>query len=156
LPAIACSEANTKKRKQFASAISVGVLMLAVLVTGCSGEATDELLTDAQPVTITVGDSLSFEPVALNVQAGRPVLLTVKNVGNTDHDFTIVGMPASNVKNEIKGGHGHAALGAIVGHPNTKGEVTIRFTPTKSGMYEFYCSVTGHKQAGMVGMITVT
>lgn len=142
-----------------ARSISIILVALAsLLAAGCSGNgaADDKAPADAQRLEITVGDALLFEPVSLSVQAGRPVLLTIKSVGATDHDFTVVGMPARGVKNEIKGGHGHGAPGAIVGHPNTKGEVTIRFTPTQSGVYEFYCSVTGHKEAGMLGTITVT
>jgi uncharacterized cupredoxin-like copper-binding protein len=32
---------------------------------------------------------------------------------------------------------------------------TLTFTPTKPGQYKFYCTVAGHKEAGMVGVLTV-
>ncbi len=32
---------------------------------------------------------------------------------------------------------------------------TLTFTPTKPGQYEFYCTVAGHKEAGIVGVLTV-
>ena len=43
----------------------------------------------------------------------------------------------------------HVAAGA-------GGKGTLTFTPSKPGTYEFYCTVAGHKEAGMVGILTVT
>ena len=33
---------------------------------------------------------------------------------------------------------------------------TVLFTPTQIGEYEFECTIPGHKEAGMVGRVTVT
>jgi uncharacterized cupredoxin-like copper-binding protein len=41
----------------------------------------------------------------------------------------------------------------VAAEPGATGHMT--FTPTKSGTYEFYCTVPGHKDAGMVGTMTV-
>ncbi|MBI5715993.1 MAG: cupredoxin domain-containing protein, partial [Chloroflexi bacterium] len=32
---------------------------------------------------------------------------------------------------------------------------TLEFTPTKAGTYEFFCTVAGHKEAGMKGTLVV-
>jgi len=37
----------------------------------------------------------------------------------------------------------------------TGGNGTLTFTPSKPGTYAFYCTVAGHKEAGMVGTLTV-
>jgi uncharacterized cupredoxin-like copper-binding protein len=133
------------------------VLVVLGLIVGACASAGDQdaIPADAQPLTVSFGDSLAFEPPTLTVQVGRPVVLTVKNLGNTDHDFSIRDMPAKDITSRIEGSHGHGGTGMIVGHPKANSEVTVRFTPTAAGTYEFYCSVTGHRDAGMKGSITV-
>jgi uncharacterized cupredoxin-like copper-binding protein len=115
----------------------------------------DAMAADAQRLTVTLGDTLRFDQPAFTVNAGRPVVITVRNVGSTNHDFVIPSMPAEDVVIRNEGGHTHGDGTAIVGHPRVNGEVTVQFTPTQPGTYEFYCSVTGHKEAGMTGTIIV-
>ncbi len=136
----------------------VVVTLPLILGVSCvrAGDAADEETAGAQRLTVTVGDSLAFDPPTLTVTAGKPVILTIRNIGNTDHDWTITGLPARDIKSAVQAGHGHPRTGEIVGHPKPKGEVTIRFTPTQPGTYEFYCSVPGHRQAGMQGLLQVT
>jgi len=66
--------------------------------------------------------------------------------------------PAIGRQSDIKAGHGHigTAAGAVVGHPKTGSAVTVQFNATTPGVYEFYCSIAGHRDAGMKGTITVT
>jgi uncharacterized cupredoxin-like copper-binding protein len=146
------------RRTTLLSAITLPAIVLAGAVlafTAFSGDDGAATAADTLRLTVTVGDSLTFDSPSLTVQAGRRVLVTVRNVGATDHDFVIASMPARDVvvKNEV--GHSHGDGTTIVGHPKQKGEVTIQFTPAEPGAYEFYCSVTGHKEAGMTGAITV-
>ena len=42
---------------------------------------------------------------------------------------------------------------AVAAGPAGQGKLT--FTPSKAGTYEFFCTVAGHKEAGMVGTLTV-
>jgi uncharacterized cupredoxin-like copper-binding protein len=134
----------------------IGLVFVAALGVACSsGDDKDATPANAQHLTVSFGDSLEFAPPTLTVQAGRPVVLTVRNTGNTDHDFAVRDMPAKDVTSKVEGGHGHGGPGLVVGHPKAKGKVTVRFTPTTPGTYEFFCSVTGHRDAGMKGLITV-
>ena len=34
--------------------------------------------------------------------------------------------------------------------------LNVEFTPSTPGEYEFFCTVAGHKEAGMVGTLIVT
>ena len=33
---------------------------------------------------------------------------------------------------------------------------TLEFTPMEAGTYEFYCTVTRHREAGLIGTLIVT
>jgi len=59
---------------------------------------------------------------------------------------------------EASGGEGSHAPGDAAMHAHTAaGEtVTVTFTPTEPGTYEFYCTVPGHREAGMIGTLVVT
>ncbi len=82
------------------------------------------------------------------------------NEGTLEHDFSILEMPmatmgATAVPME---GHDMTAMGeeAQLHMAVTMGTGSaIEFTPTKPGTYEFFCTVAGHKEAGMVGTLVV-
>jgi uncharacterized cupredoxin-like copper-binding protein len=153
---------NKRTRLLGAAAIpAVALAAVAIVLRTSSGSADpaqarhDAIAADAQQLTVTVGDSLSFDRPTLIVEAGRPVVVTVRNQSMTEHDFVIPSMPAQDVVVRFEGGHSHGDGTAIVGHPQTKGEVRVQFTPTEPGTYEFYCSLPGHREAGMTGTVTV-
>ena len=97
-----------------------------------------------QKVEIVV-DSYSFNPDHFTVTAGKPVELTLRSVTSViPHNFTIDD-PASG-------------LSVDVAVPAGK-DVTVTFTPLKTGKFPFYCNKKGmfgsHKKKGMVGTIEV-
>lgn len=135
---------------------AAALVIAAALIAGCGGGVGQAGAADtgpAQQLTVTLTE-LKFEPSNFTVQAGRPVEVKVQNRGTMEHDFTIGGMPASDVKNAV-GAHAHRA-GEIAGHAMAGHDATIRFTPTTPGRYGIYCSLPGHKEAGMIGFLTVT
>ena len=79
---------------------------------------------------------LSFQPDTLEIPASGTTEIIVHNAGRVVHNFTI------------------DALGVqVVVSPGGTGEATI--VAPAPGVYQFYCSVSGHKEAGMVGTLTV-
>lgn len=114
-----------------------------------------------QPVELVMTD-FAFRPASFEVRAGVPVVLTLVNEGTLEHDFSILEIPveAATAAEESSGEHDmqmstmavepqlHAS--ALAGASNT-----LTFTPTKPGTYDFFCTVPGHKEAGMVGTLTV-
>lgn len=86
-------------------------------------------------VTVTVKE-FAFDPKEIKLEAGNAVTIVLKNVGAVEHDFTVDG-PGFKVK----------AL-------PTKTE-QAQLTIPAAGSYVFYCSVPGHRQAGMEGTVTV-
>jgi len=83
-----------------------------------------------------VGDAFTFTPTAITVAAGEDVTiaLTAEDIG---HDIYVKGI-------------GHV-VHADAGETATGG---IRLD--QPGTYKFWCTVSGHKKAGMTGTITVT
>lgn len=53
------------------------------------------------------------------------------------------------------GSHTHEDAAVHV-HTGGGEEVTVTFTPTEPGVYEFYCSVPGHREEGMIGTLIVS
>lgn len=98
-----------------------------------------------------------FDPASIEVTAGRPVKITLVNGGGLDHEWSIPKIPATGIKAPPK------VLGHVFGGKNLDLELfamagasaDLEFTPTAPGKYDFFCSVEGHKEAGMVGTLIV-
>ena len=96
-----------------------------------------------QHVEIT-GGSYYFDPNYIVVKVNVPVELLVKKEGYTPHDI-VVKAPEAGIDFE---------------QSLDRTAKSIKFTPTKPGKYEMYCSkklpfVKSHKDRGMDGMIEV-
>jgi plastocyanin len=81
-------------------------------------------------------NGLSFVPNKLSVKRGEKVSITFKNTGGT-HDLVIDEL---NVKSDLI---------------NSGEETTVEFLADKAGEFIYYCSVSGHRSAGMWGTLTV-
>lgn len=112
-----------------------------------------------QSLTIRATD-LSFDPSEVHLKAGAPVVLKLVNDGAILHDITIEGINATDdvVEPQAEQGHGHSMTmmkPATVHLAAESGEsIGVTFTP-RAGTFEFYCSVAGHREAGMHGKIVV-
>ena len=132
-----------------------GLVTTVVLVAGCTdSDGAGAPSGEVQRTTVEMSE-LKYEPAHLSVKAGRPVEVTIRNVGTTDHDFVVAGLRAKDIK-RVTGGHGgHGGGDEIVGHAKPEQAVTVRFTPLQTGDFEIFCSLPGHKEGGMVGVLTV-
>lgn len=102
------------------------------------------------------GNEFRFEPATLTLKRGQRVRITLENTGAQVHDLSS-DAPARQIVERSAGEHAHsqeqvARLHVVVG-PGASG--TLTFTPTENGTFPFWCSVSGHREAGMVGTITV-
>ena len=114
-----------------------------------------------QEVTIEAKD-IAYGTATVEVVAGQPVRLTLKDTGTLDHDLSIMEIPlVINAEAQPMAGHDMSGMGGTDAEPQLHvaamagGSNTIEFTPTKPGTYEFFCAVAGHKEAGMVGKLLV-
>ena len=89
----------------------------------------------AQAPTVNLED-IQFDPTAITVAANTATTITLVNKGATAHTFDI---------DELNVHSGEIQPGATA-------SVTINAAP---GQYQYYCAIPGHKEAGMVGTLTV-
>ena len=129
--------------------------LLALVAAGCSdSDGAGTAAGEVQRITVEMSE-LKYEPMRLSVKAGQPAEVTVRNVGTADHDFVVAGLPAKDVKRVTAGHGGHGGGDEIVGHARPGQAVTVRFTPLRTGDFDIFCSLPGHREGGMVGVLTV-
>ena len=91
-----------------------------------------------------VATDLKFTPATLQAKVGQAVKVTLDNRGVIEHDLTFPAIPSDKPAGSLK----------TVAKPGQT--TTLEFTPTKSGAYEYVCTIPGHKEAGMKGTMTVS
>lgn len=98
----------------------------------------------ARPTTTTLAlaanpeGQLSYNTKQLSAKAG-PVTITMANMSPVEHNVTVA--------------QGSTVLGATPTFQGGSRSLTLKLKP---GTYTFYCSVPGHRQAGMEGTLTVS
>jgi plastocyanin len=98
----------------------------------------------ARPTTTTLAlaanpeGQLSYSTKQLSAKAG-PVTITMTNMSPVEHNVTVA--------------QGSTVIGAT---PTFQGGSRSLSLKLKPGTYTFYCSVPGHRQAGMEGTLTVS
>ncbi len=131
-------------------------LLAILVVSGCVGQygkpTTPTPIEEVQPTTpteqvqstgevkefIVEGSEFKFSPAAITVSKGDSVKVTFKNVGSTGHNFVV----------------GDLGVSTSVISPGTT--ETVDFIASRSGTFAFYCSVPGHRAAGMEGQVVIS
>lgn len=96
-------------------------------LTNQSGEARE---------IVVVGKNMSFSPSSITVKKGERVRITFQNIEGT-HDFKL---------DEFRVGTRRIKAGQ---------RESVEFIADKVGIFEFYCSVIGHRFLGMKGILVV-
>jgi uncharacterized cupredoxin-like copper-binding protein len=134
------------------------ILLIAaslILLSACAAQMS-KLSTD---ITVEMTD-FAYSSPAITIPAGEPVTLTIKNVGQAEHDFVVEAIDATTKVIQDNGSNAHHAHGSeqnydlhISARP---GEASIiEFTAWEPGTYKVFCTVEGHEEAGMIGELTV-
>ena len=131
------------------------VVVSLVLLSACSAQQSKP----ATEVTVEMTD-FAYSPSSITVAAGQPVTLTVENIGNIEHDFVVQKIDATTEVIQDSGSDAHHAHGEEQNYDlhvsAGAGETSIlQLTVSEPGTYEIFCSVEGHKEAGMIGELTV-
>jgi plastocyanin len=156
-------------RSRFTSKVAPAALVagLLMLLAGCGGSsgsssstaatsstpastpATTPSTTSSTPATgASEGQKLSLEADSGGQLSYNPTSLSAK-AGAVSIDFTNASPVGHNVTVESSSGETVGATPTFQGGSKT---VTLNLKP---GTYKFFCSVPGHRQAGMEGTLTV-
>lgn len=116
---------------------------LAVLAMSVAACATDPAPAPepGADLVVTGTDALTFDPDVFRVRVGAQVTLEFTSEETINHTFTVEGADEGGTDLQVAA----AAPGETV---------TTTFTIAEPGTFEVFCSVPGHREAGMVGVLT--
>jgi plastocyanin len=118
------------------SSDSMGMSERSGMHDGTNGmEPNNTVVAGAREIPVEAG-ALSFAPKRLQFSAGEDVTMVLTST-DIAHDLYVDGV-------------GHVVHAGA--RKTAKGGLMIE----KAGTYKFWCTVTGHKAGGMVGIVTVT
>ena len=122
----------------------LAITLISAVLAACAGPsaaapASTKPASGPQAVEVKTTDALRFDPATITVKKGTPVRVTLTNNTVVEHDWVVDNLDGKKVQI-------HAA---------PKASATVDFTPTAAGSYEFYCSIPGHREAGMKGTLIV-
>lgn len=92
-----------------------------------------------------------YNPVEFKIKNEQQVTINFKNTGAVEHDIQIDGLEAEIINMES---HRHGAEGIHI-HAMPGEQSSITFKALKTGVFEYYCTLPGHKESGMIGSISV-
>lgn len=102
------------------------------------------------------GAKMFFEPKNLSLKAGTPYVLELVNVGKVKHEYaaeeffpTAAFRKAEDAIGEYKAPRLNEAE-VLPGQ-----QMDLYLIPTKAGTFTIVCEIAGHREAGMIGTITV-
>jgi uncharacterized cupredoxin-like copper-binding protein len=112
----------------------VGAVVFGTVARTSMPAATDPVMASAE-AEIVVAEDILFTEAPGEVPSGQ-LVVELRNEGNLEHDFTF------------------AELGdaIIVAQPGQTSRGAIKLN---AGTYTYYCSIPGHRDAGMEGTLTV-
>jgi plastocyanin len=114
-------------------------LALGACGTGNGGETGSAASPGGGSEISLSGTEFSFDPGTIQIEQPGTYTFTLSNDGSTQHALEIEGQGIEEETDEIA--------------PGSSGQVTVTFS--KTGSYEFYCPVDGHRKQGMEGELTV-
>lgn len=137
------------------SKISMISLLIQSAFSFCS-EGSDSV---RKQIISMEAEDMAYSASELHLKANVPYLLKFTNRGNAVHDFNSEELPVKNVAlsrtatlGEEHSHHKNSSLHIAASGGESS---TAEFTVSKPGIYEYYCTVPGHKEEGMRGTVYV-
>jgi len=118
------------------------MLLALVVLAACGGGGGGGGTSDNGGGTVADGEievvlqEYSFTPNNIEVPVGKPITFVLKNEGSLEHDMAFDDL--DQVSDLVSAGD----------------TATFEVTFEEAGTYPFYCTVPGHREAGMEGTVT--
>jgi len=132
---------------------------LVVILQGVAGLAQGLAQSDAASVVRIEMSEYAFTPAQVTLKAGKPVTLTVVNVGRATHMFTSTYLASQDLEVESADIEVDAPKGVKYVKVQPGKSAEIKFTPMQNGTFEFSCDVKSggrsHRDRGMKGQLVV-
>jgi nitrite reductase (NO-forming) len=116
--------------------LCLGALLVASTAAGTSAGGVSAEALAKLPALATLPNGFAFDRTELRAKVGETVALRLENQDTNAHSFDI---DQFTVHTLLPAGATSLAL----------------FTASTPGTYTFYCSIPGHREAGMVGTLIV-
>lgn len=151
------STGNSLRRRWLSQCLLV---MLGLILSGSIvSTPTAFAAPQVTEVKVSLGNSaneLKFFPSNLQFVAGQPYKLLLDNPSPQKHYFTAKDFADSGWTQKVEAGKVEikGAIHELELKPG--GEAEWVFVPMKPGKYSLRCPISGHTEAGMTGVITVS
>jgi uncharacterized cupredoxin-like copper-binding protein len=126
--------------QKFSRLSLLAVVVLAVALTACGGGGGGAQPAAGKVINVDATE-FEFSPKAFSGTVGEKLTFKINNKGTVDHNFVILNAGGSQELTKTTVKVGSSAL--------------LDFTPPAAGDYQVDCNLPGHKEAGMVGKLTV-
>lgn len=139
----------------------ISIAVAAAILASCGGDDTPAATTS---LSIAGTDGLAFEPDAFTVPAGQEITVELTAEPNVEHDLVLEGVGMDAMAGDEGDGddehatdddQGMAEDDLHIAHADAAETVTATFVVDEPGTYQLYCSVPGHRSAGMEATLTV-
>ena len=123
---------NPSRNRRLIGLLLFAVLFVSALASLAAVAAVMRGSSKPIEVSVELADSV-FRPALVEIPADRPISLRLRNIGGLEHDWSV---------------------DALAFSPNVRaGQEAVVELVAPTGIYEVYCSLPGHREAGMVGIL---
>lgn len=134
------------------------VILFITLIFLCNFITPVKANTDFEIINVSLGNEqgqLIFSPNQLKFSAGKKYKLVLDNPSPEKHYFTAKDFADASWTQKVQAGKVEVKGAIHELELKPEGLAEWVFIPEKQGIYELYCSIKGHKEAGMKGTITI-
>lgn len=134
---------------RFLAMVLAGVSLLGIVTAPAVAQLPPE------PATVQVGmKEFTFRPAVIVLTAGHPARLVLVNQGQIAHQFETGYLRAIPVR--VTGGPLSAETAGVgAARVDPDGSARLDFVPRSRGRFVFACTLEGHQEAGMHGVLEV-